>query len=135
MNTIKLDCINAGQLKHLKRELKILLQQLQADLQAERSDRQVEMSQLSCTEVLDRAEASVVAGFQQTSLSHIAQLEEEVRECQSALLRVDAGQYGFCQRCGEEIELNRLMANPTAVLCVSCQAKDEHRRDDHVVSV
>ncbi|WP_417222565.1 TraR/DksA family transcriptional regulator [Amphritea sp.] len=135
MNTMKLGCINVAQLKHLKRELQILLQQLQTDLKAERSDQQAEMGQLSCTEVLDRAEASAVVGLQQTSLSHITQLEEEIRECQNALLRVEAGQYGYCQSCGEEIELNRLMANPTAVLCVACQSKDEHRRNGHLVSV
>ncbi|MDO6562571.1 TraR/DksA family transcriptional regulator [Amphritea sp. 1_MG-2023] len=128
MNTKKLGCINEAQLKHLKRELVTLLQQLQADLDAERLDQQEEKNQLSCTEVLDRAEASAVVGLQQTGLSHMTQLEEEIRECQNALSRVEAGQYGYCQSCAEEIELNRLMANPTAILCVACQSKEELRR-------
>ncbi|MBU2966459.1 TraR/DksA family transcriptional regulator [Amphritea sp. 2_MG-2023] len=129
MSTTKLCCTNESQLKHLKRELQILLQQLQADLDAERSDQKQEMSQLSSTEVLDRAEASAVVGLQLTSLSRVKQLEEEIHECQNALERIEAGRYGYCEQCGEEIELNRLMANPTSVLCVGCQSKDELKRN------
>ncbi|MBN1006844.1 TraR/DksA family transcriptional regulator [Amphritea pacifica] len=128
MNTMKLCCLNQSQLKGLKRELQILHEQLQADLKAEQSDQQEELSQLSCSEVHDRCEAAAATELNQTSLSHIKQLEEEIRECQSALQRIENGGYGCCEKCGEEIELNRLMANPAAVLCVGCQSRDELHR-------
>ncbi|WP_299196579.1 TraR/DksA family transcriptional regulator [uncultured Amphritea sp.] len=130
MNTMKLCCLNGSQLKSLKRELQILQEQLQADLKAEQSDQLQELNQVSCTEVLDRVEAAaVVVEVNQTSLSHIKQLEEEIRECHSALQRIEAGHYGSCEKCGEEIELNRLMANPAALLCVGCQSRDELHRN------
>lgn len=128
MNTMKLCCLNQSQLKGLKNELLILHEQLQADLQAEQSDQQEELRQLNCTEVLDRSEAAAVTGLNLTSLSHIKQLEEEIRECQNALQRIESGHYGCCEQCGEVIELNRLMANPAAVLCVGCQSRDELHR-------
>ncbi|WP_428036427.1 TraR/DksA family transcriptional regulator [Amphritea sp.] len=129
MNTMKLCCLNGAQLKSLKRELQILEEQLQADLKAEQSDQQNELNQVSCTEVLDRVEAAAVVGINQARLSHIKQLEDEIRECHSALSRIDEGHYGSCEKCGEEIELNRLMANPVALLCVGCQSKDELHRN------
>jgi DnaK suppressor protein len=44
-----------------------------------------------------------------------------------ALKRLEAGEYGLCAECGEDIGQARLAANPTAVLCVLCQAELENR--------
>ncbi|MBU1042631.1 MAG: TraR/DksA family transcriptional regulator [Proteobacteria bacterium] len=52
-------------------------------------------------------------------------LEERRGEIEAALKRLDRGCYGDCEECGEEIGLARLMANPTAQLCVYCQADSE----------
>ncbi len=48
-----------------------------------------------------------------------------VREIREALARIDSPEFGVCDECGEEIGLNRLLARPTAVLCVRCQAETE----------
>ncbi|MDP2847657.1 MAG: TraR/DksA family transcriptional regulator [Humidesulfovibrio sp.] len=55
-------------------------------------------------------------------------LEERRGEIEAALKRMDTGCYGDCEECGEEIGLARLMANPTAQLCVHCQADNERGR-------
>ncbi|MHC1730336.1 MAG: TraR/DksA family transcriptional regulator [Syntrophobacteraceae bacterium] len=39
-----------------------------------------------------------------------------------SLERMDAGDFGYCQECGEEIELSRLRATPTASLCVNTRS-------------
>ena len=52
-------------------------------------------------------------------------LEERRSEIEAALKRLDTGAYGICEDCGEEIGLARLMASPTAQLCVHCQADNE----------
>jgi DnaK suppressor protein len=38
----------------------------------------------------------------------------------AALERMDAGQYGICARCSNEIADERLRAEPTAMLCADC---------------
>lgn len=38
----------------------------------------------------------------------------------SALKRLDAGEYGTCVRCGEEIEPARLTLDPAATICIDC---------------
>lgn len=37
-----------------------------------------------------------------------------------ALRRIDAGDYGSCFACGEEIDLRRLHADPTTTRCIRC---------------
>lgn len=45
----------------------------------------------------------------------------------AALARLDAGKYGICENCGEEINARRLEALPYATLCVDCQARMERQ--------
>ncbi len=44
-----------------------------------------------------------------------------------ALERIDNGEYGFCEECGIEIGVERLIARPTATLCIDCKTLDEIR--------
>ena len=39
---------------------------------------------------------------------------------QAALKRIDEGEFGFCDDCGDEIGQSRLMANPIITKCISC---------------
>jgi DnaK suppressor protein len=49
------------------------------------------------------------------------------RQVEAALGRIEAGEYGECQGCGEEIEERRLGARPEAALCLECQSRRERR--------
>jgi DnaK suppressor protein len=39
--------------------------------------------------------------------------------------RLDDGQYGICEECGEQISFERLRVIPTAVHCLECQSQLE----------
>jgi len=43
-----------------------------------------------------------------------------IRAIAAALSRLDAGDYGWCEDCGEFIGFGRLDANPTVMRCVGC---------------
>jgi DnaK suppressor protein len=45
-----------------------------------------------------------------------------------ALERIDRGEYGSCQECGEEIGIRRLKLRPVTTLCVDC--KEEQEREE-----
>lgn len=53
---------------------------------------------------------------------------DELRRARRALARMDAGQYGECEACGEPIPVARLQAMPMAVTCVQCQSRRETLR-------
>lgn len=52
---------------------------------------------------------------------HRAKLEARLREVIDAQDRLLEGTYGKCVDCGEQISGGRLMADPAAYLCLSCQ--------------
>ena len=46
--------------------------------------------------------------------------QQEIRAIEAALKRMDAGEYGFCVRCGDEVEAERLDLLPFAPFCKTC---------------
>ncbi len=48
--------------------------------------------------------------------------QEEIRKIEAALARIEAGEYGFCARCGEEISAERLDLVPYTPFCKDCAA-------------
>jgi DnaK suppressor protein len=57
-----------------------------------------------------------------------------IAKIESALRRIDAGEYGYCEVTGEPIGLKRLIARPVATMTVEAQEAHERRekisRDD-----
>jgi RNA polymerase-binding protein DksA len=49
----------------------------------------------------------------------------EVRDIEAAQARIDDGSYGICIACGLDIGFERLLAQPTASRCRSCQEQWE----------
>ncbi len=45
-----------------------------------------------------------------------------------ALARLDDGSYGYCQDTGDPIGLPRLLARPTATLCLEAQERREKQQ-------
>ncbi len=46
---------------------------------------------------------------------------EQIIHIDRALERMDAGEYGKCQRCGRQIPIERLEAIPFTPFCIDCQ--------------
>jgi DnaK suppressor protein len=44
-----------------------------------------------------------------------------------AFARIESGQYGQCEECGNEIGIPRLKARPVTTLCITCKAAQEAR--------
>ena len=52
-----------------------------------------------------------------------------IKKIDGTLLNIGNDEYGYCNVCGEEIGLNRLLARPTARLCIDCKTLDEIREN------
>jgi len=48
-----------------------------------------------------------------------------IHRINEALQKIDEGEFGTCLECGEEIEVKRLIARPTANLCIKCKEQEE----------
>ncbi len=46
--------------------------------------------------------------------------DQEKLRVEAALKRMDAGDFGFCVVCGEEIGARRLSVDPTVPTCIGC---------------
>ena len=55
------------------------------------------------------------------------QRSQNIQKVDAALRRLDEGDYGHCQECGEEIPPKRLEIDPAAALCIRCAAGAENR--------
>lgn len=47
----------------------------------------------------------------------------ELTRIKDALKRLDAGEYGYCVQCDEEIAIKRLEIDPAATLCIKCAGR------------
>jgi RNA polymerase-binding transcription factor DksA len=58
-------------------------------------------------------ERSQVSSLLDTARHHLAELDD-------ALERLEGGEYGRCEQCGEPIAAERLAVRPAATTCVAC---------------
>ena len=74
---------------------------------------------------LDQASVGRLSRMDALQLQAMAQATARRRAAErtrirAALARIEAGDYGFCARCGEEIAPARLAADPAIALCAEC---------------
>jgi len=50
-----------------------------------------------------------------------------IGKIQEALERIDDGEFGICESCGEEIGEARLRARPVTTLCIDCKTEQERQ--------
>ena len=54
-----------------------------------------------------------------TNVPLVEEFERRHKDIEDALERMDAGLYGTCEECGEDIPADRLEANPAARACIA----------------
>jgi len=85
--------------------------------------------------VHDAGEEAIADLLSDLNFINIEQEAREVAALEAALQRIHAGTYGKCVDCGEEIEMERLEANPAAERCFDCQNRKEFRGEDTTPSL
>lgn len=79
----------------------------------------------SLTSTADPGAALSDADREEAVIEAMARQRDQVR---AALARVDAGTYGRCVDCGQDLPPERLEARPEAARCVADQARVENGR-------
>lgn len=55
------------------------------------------------------------------NLSIETSLENQLKDVIDALKRMESGNYGVCENCHEEIDIERLRIYPAARVCIKCK--------------
>ena len=104
------------------------LDEIKGRLESERDriNREIEEMQSEEVEVLGTRSAEDVdrASTDAAALEKEAQkanLLKEKADVDLALKKMETGEYGRCEKCGQEIEKARLEILPTAKLCMGCK--------------
>lgn len=74
---------------------------------------------------LDQGDLSSIDMGEGVDLALLEMRNKTRKAIDQALLRLEEGNYGYCEECGGEIEEKRLKVMPFAQLCIVCQRKKE----------
>ena len=69
------------------------------------------------------ADAAAVTAERTEILGLIESLKSQLDDIDAALEAIEAGTYGICANCGNEIGEDRLEFLPASILCVNCKSK------------
>jgi len=54
-----------------------------------------------------------------------------LKKIERALQRIEAGTFGICERCEDEISAKRLEARPVTTLCIRCKEEQEKKEKSY----
>lgn len=60
---------------------------------------------------------------QQMALETVRRRKEHLVKIEGALRRIESDDYGYCFVCGEEIDIRRLLVDPSSTRCMECVDK------------
>jgi DnaK suppressor protein len=80
----------------------------------------VEAAHLVATDDEHDPEGSTIAFERSQTSVFLADARKRLADLDSALERIEAGDYGRCERCGKPIAAERLLARPSARTCIDC---------------
>lgn len=69
------------------------------------------------------ADAAAVTAERTEILGLVESLKSQLDDIDAALAHIEAGTYGKCVHCGEDIGEDRLEFRPASIFCVSCKTK------------
>ena len=106
------------------------LERMRDDLQAELDRLQEESGNVDQSDSYGvknhPAEDASELFLRERNLAISGDLRQELDDVESALLRMDSGDYGRCQECGDPINPERLEARPAAIYCIRHQREREN---------
>ena len=73
------------------------------------------------------ADAGQAAAERANLLTLVRSLRDTLRDVEQALGRMEDGTYGLCERCGQPIADERLVALPAVRLCMDCKRQARSR--------
>ena len=114
--------MNAKQRSHFRK----ILENIKGELSQE-IDRTVHTMQDEATVFADPNDRASQESDMALELRNRDRERKLIKKINEMIAKIDAGEYGYCESCGVEIGLKRLLARPTASLCIDCKTLEEMR--------
>ncbi len=113
-------------------EIRVALVTRLTELQAEYDHALSDITELSRERLADsagddQADTGTKTFEREQEITLANNLLERITQVERAIERLGSGNYGWCERCGNQIPVERLAAFPSATLCVSCKQLEERR--------
>ena len=108
-------------MEKIKQKLQEEKKQILMELQTQRAFNQDD----SRKDVGDEVDSSENEQERELSLLMRDRGRDRLEAIEEAIQRMQAGDYGFCEECGDPIPKRRLIAMPLARMCVNCQQDQE----------
>ncbi len=121
--TVKEEYMSARQQEYFRRMLFSWREEL-----VEESRETISNLQREVRDVGDEAERATRETENSLELRTRDRYRKLINKISKALMRLDDGEYGYCEETGEEIGLARLEARPIATLCLDAQERWELRQ-------
>jgi RNA polymerase-binding transcription factor DksA len=99
--------------------------QLEAELQEAEEELKELNRQLNEKPEVGLGDGNTGAYSWEMALARRERVKTRIEGLQEALSKVDEGSYGRCERCGAQIDPERLEILPATVLCVDCARESE----------
>jgi DnaK suppressor protein len=113
-------------------EIRVALVQRRDDLQREYDNSLTEITEMQRERLADsagddQADTGTKTFEREQEITLANNLLERITQVERAIDRLGEGNYGWCERCGNAIPVERLAAFPSATLCVKCKQLEERR--------
>ena len=114
------------------KKIRTALEARRAELQTEYDQTLAEIAELQRDRLTDsagddQADTGTKTFEREQEISLANNLLERINQVERAIDRLGEGNYGWCEKCGNAIPVERLAAFPSATLCVSCKQLEERR--------
>jgi DnaK suppressor protein len=113
-------------------KIRVALTERRDELQSEYDESLTEITELQRERLADsagddQADTGTKTFEREQEITLANNLLERITQVERAIDRLGEGNYGYCERCGNAIPVERLAAFPSATLCVSCKQLEERR--------
>jgi DnaK suppressor protein len=106
----------------LSGQYQVLLEEVRDELERSGDQQYAELLGRSAADTGDESMADALADINAAMIDrHVS----ELRNIEEARSKIKEGIFGTCSNCGGEIDPERLLANPTAKRCMTCQEQLE----------
>jgi DnaK suppressor protein len=114
------------------KKIRTALEERRDELQAEYDQTLAEIAELQKERVGDSAgddtaDAGTKTLEREQEITLANNLLDRITQVERAVDRLGEGNYGWCEKCGNAIPVERLAAFPSATLCVTCKQLEERR--------